>query len=117
RAGAIFQSSSDTEVLIHLIARSSAPTVESQIRDALEQVEGACTVVISAGRTLYAAVDSRGFRPLVWGRIGQGVVIASETCALDLVGATDLAELAPGDFVRIEDGLVTQLAPLAPRPR
>ncbi len=115
REGAIFQSSSDTEVLIHLIARSDAPTREAQIREALERVDGACTVVISIGRTLYAAVDARGFRPLFVARIGQGVVVASETCAFDLVGASDVRELQPGEFIRIEDGMITDLAPLTPR--
>ena len=114
--GAIFTSSSDTEVLVHLIARSEAETVEAQIRDALEQVEGAYSLVIAAGRTLYAVVDSRGFRPLVMGRLGSGMVVASETCALDLVGATIACELQPGDFVRIEDGHVTELPRLSPRP-
>lgn len=115
REGAIFQSSSDTEVLIHLIARSDAATPEAQIRAALERVDGACTIILSVGRTIYAAVDSRGFRPLFLGRIGQGVVAASETCAFDLVGASDLRELQPGEFVRIEDGIITDLAPLGPR--
>ena len=112
--GAIFTTSSDTEVLVHLIARSDADTVEGQIRDALEQVEGAYSLVIAAGRTLYAVVDSRGFRPLVMGRLGSGMVVASETCALDLVGAAIACELEPGDFVRIEDGRVDRAAaPLA----
>jgi amidophosphoribosyltransferase len=114
--GAIFTTSSDTEVLVHLIARSEADTVEGQIRDALEQVEGAYSLVIAAGRTLYAVVDSRGFRPLVLGRLGSGMVIASETCALDLVGAAMACELEPGDFVRIDDGRVTELPRLSPRP-
>ena len=114
--GAIFTTSSDTEVLVHLIARSDADTVEGQIRDALEQVEGAYSLVIVAGRTLYAVVDSRGFRPLVIGRLGSGMVVASETCALDLVGASIACELEPGDFVRIEDGRVTELPRLSPRP-
>ena len=113
--GAIFQSSSDTEALIHLIARSNATTPEAQIREALERVEGACTIILSVGRTLYAAIDSRGFRPLFLARIGQGVVIASETCAFDLVGASEVRELKPGEFIRVDDGLVTDLAPLAPR--
>lgn len=113
--GAIFQSTSDTEALIHLIARSSEPNPEAQIREALERAEGACTVLLSVGRTLYAAIDSRGFRPLFLGRIGQGVVVASETCAFDLVGANEIRELKPGEFVRIEDGIVTDLAPLSPR--
>lgn len=116
REGAIFQSTSDTEVLIHLIARSTAPTPEAQIREALDRVEGACTVVISVGRTIYAAIDSRGFRPLFLGRIGQGVVLASETCALDLVGAGQVEALEPGQFIKVEDGMVTNLAPLSPRP-
>jgi amidophosphoribosyltransferase len=114
--GAIFTTSSDTEVLVHLIARSDADTVEGQIRDALEQVEGAYSLVIAAGRTLYAVVDSRGFRPLVMGRLGSGMVVASETCALDLVGAAIACELEPGDFVRIEDGRATELTRLSPRP-
>ena len=113
REGALFASTSDTEVLVHLIARSAAPTVEGQIRDALERVEGAYSLVIGVGRTLYAAVDSRGFRPLLIGRVGGGVVVASETCALDLVGATTVRELLPGEFVRIDDGEVVDLPPLA----
>ncbi len=114
--GAIFTTSSDTEVLVHLIARSEAETVDGQIRDALEQVDGAYSLVITVGRTMYAIVDSRGFRPLVLGRLGNGIVAASETCALDLIGATLLRELTPGDFLRIEDGVITELPRLSPRP-
>src|SRR6476660_3915543 len=114
--GAIFTSSSDTEVLVHLIARSEAQSVDGQIREALEQVDGAYSLVITVGRTMYAVVDSRGFRPLVLGRLGSGIVVASETCALDLIGATFSCELGPGDFLRIENGHVTHLPRLAPRP-
>src|SRR5690349_10255029 len=114
--GAIFTSSSDTEVLVHLIARSEAQSVDGQIREALEQVDGAYSLVITVGRTMYAVVDSRGFRPLVLGRLGSGIVVASETCALDLIGATFSCELRPGDFVRIDNGHVTHLPRLAPRP-
>ncbi|HEU5170312.1 MAG TPA: amidophosphoribosyltransferase [Gemmatimonadales bacterium] len=114
--GAIFTTSSDTEVLVHLIARSDAPTVDEQIRDALEQVDGAYTLIITVGRTMYAVVDSRGFRPLVLGRLGAGMVVASETCALDLVAASPACELQPGDFVRIDEGRVTYLPRLSPRP-
>jgi amidophosphoribosyltransferase len=116
RQGAIFSSSSDTEVLVHLIARSEADNPDDQIRDALEQVDGAYSLVISVGRTLYAAVDSRGFRPMALGRLGAGFVVASETCALDLVGATMVCELEPGDFLKIENGRVVQLPRLVPRP-
>jgi amidophosphoribosyltransferase len=114
--GAIFTSSSDTEVLVHLIARSEADSVDEQIRDALEQVDGAYSLVITVGRTMYAVVDSRGFRPLVMGRLGNGIVVASESCALDLIGATFSCELRPGDFLRIDNGHVTHLPRLAPRP-
>lgn len=116
RQGAIFASSSDSEVLVHLIARSEAEHPDDQIRDALEQVDGAYSLVISVGRTLYAAVDSRGFRPLALGRLGAGFVVASETCALDLIGARVVCELAPGDFLKIEHGRVIHLPRLAPRP-
>jgi amidophosphoribosyltransferase len=115
RDGALFASTSDTEVLVHLIARSSAATVEGQIREALEQVDGAYSLVIGVGRSLFATVDSRGFRPLLIGRVGQGLVVASESCALDLVGATLVRELQPGELVRIDDGEITDLAPLTPR--
>ncbi len=114
--GAIFSTSSDTEVLVHLIARSDAPTVDGQIREALERVDGAYSLIITVGRTMYAVVDSRGFRPLVLGRLGSGMVVGSETCALDLVGASPACELQPGDFVRIEEGRITHLPRLTARP-
>lgn len=114
--GSIFTSSSDTEVLVHLIARSEVPDPELQIRSALARVEGAYSLIIGVGRTLYAVVDPRGFRPLVLGRLGTGVVAASETCALDLVGATFIRELKPGEFIRITDGVIEDLQPLRPKP-
>jgi amidophosphoribosyltransferase len=114
--GAIFQSSSDSEVIVHLIARTTASDPEAQIREALSRIEGAFSLVISVGRTLYALVDPRGFRPLVLGRLGDGVIIASETCALDLVGATLIREMVPGEFVRIANGVIKALPALAPAP-
>jgi amidophosphoribosyltransferase len=114
--GAIFQSSSDSEVIVHLIARSGAATPEARIRDALSRVEGAYSLVITMGRTLYCVVDPHGFRPLVLGRIGQAIVAASETCALDLVGAVPFRELNPGEFVEIIDGMTRDLAPLGRAP-
>ncbi len=111
-AGSIFNSSSDTETIVHLVARSQAKDVESQLRDALSRVEGAYSLVVTVGRTMYAIVDPHGFRPLVIGRLGEGIVVASETCALDLLGATVFRELEPGDFVRISGGEVVPLAPL-----
>jgi amidophosphoribosyltransferase len=114
--GSLFQSSSDSEVLIHLIARSEAREPEDQLLDALERVEGAYSLLITVGRTLYAIVDPRGFRPLVLGRLGRGWVVASETCALDITGATLVRELEPGDFVRIHGEDVDQLPRLSARP-
>lgn len=100
--GSIFQTSSDSEVLIHLIARSEAREPEDQLLDALERVEGAYSLVVTIGRTLYAIVDPRGFRPLWLGKLGGGYIVASETCALDLIGATVERELGPGEFLRIQ---------------
>ena len=114
--GALFDTTTDTEVLLHLIARSREPTIEGQIREALEQCEGAYTLLLSVGRTIYAVVDSRGFRPLCVGRVGSGIIIASETCALDLVGATMVCEIQPGQFIKIDEGQIVELPRLAPRP-
>src|SRR5882672_3740085 len=100
--GSIFQTSSDSEVLIHLIARSEAREPEDQLLDALERVEGAYSLVVTIGRTLYAIVDPRGFRPLWLGKLGTGYVLASESCALDLIGATTVRELEPGEFLWIQ---------------
>lgn len=116
RKGSIFQSSSDSEVLIHLVARSEAREAEDQILDALERVEGAYSLLITIGQTLYAIVDPRGFRPLVLGRFGGAWVLASETCALDLVDAVVVRELQPGQWLKIENGEVIDLPPLPRKP-
>ncbi|HEX9580384.1 MAG TPA: amidophosphoribosyltransferase [Gemmatimonadales bacterium] len=112
RKGSIFRSSSDSEVIVHLIARSEARLPEDQILDALERVEGAYTLLLTIGRTLYAMVDPRGFRPLTLGQLGRAYVLASETCALDIHGARPLRELGPGEWLKIEDGKVVDLPPL-----
>jgi amidophosphoribosyltransferase len=116
--GSIFQTSSDSEVLIHLIARSEAREPEDQLLDALERVEGAYSLVVTVGRTLYAIVDPRGFRPLWLGKLGDGYVVASETCAFDLIGATPVRELQPGEFIRIQGSPpeIDRLASLPAKP-
>jgi amidophosphoribosyltransferase len=114
--GSIFQTSSDSEVLIHLIARSEAREPEDQLLDALERVEGAYSLVVTVGRTLYAIVDARGFRPLWLGKLGDGHVVASETCALDLIGATVVREIGPGEFLRIQGNEVDRLPSLPKKP-
>ncbi|HUF77052.1 MAG TPA: amidophosphoribosyltransferase [Longimicrobiales bacterium] len=115
--GAIFRSSSDTETVVHLIAKSRHPTVDAQIDDALSQLEGAFSLVMSVGPTVYAARDPRGFRPLVLGRKGGGYVVASETCALDILGAEYVRDIEAGEVVRIEGGQIEQMRSLRPAER
>jgi amidophosphoribosyltransferase len=112
--GAIIRSSSDSEALVHLIAKSRHPSVDSQIDDALSHLEGAFSVVISVDSVLYAARDPRGFRPLVLGRKGNGHVVVSETCALDILGAELVRDIAPGEVLKIQGGKVEQLRSLRP---
>ncbi len=114
REGALFQSSVDSEVIVHLIARSREETPDEQIYDALAKLLGAFSVIISVGDVLYAARDPWGFRPLVLGRKGNGYVFASETCALDLIGAELVEEVRPGEILKIENGQVHSLPSLAP---
>jgi amidophosphoribosyltransferase len=115
-SGSLLQSSADTEALIHLVARSQQPTPEAQIREAVSRAEGAYSLLLTVGSTLYAVVDPRGFRPLMMGRVGSATVLASESCALDIVGAKFVCELEPGTMLRVDDGEVTYLDPLPPAP-
>jgi amidophosphoribosyltransferase len=110
--GALFQTSIDSEVIVHLIARSRRDGVDAQVDDALSQLEGAFSVLLTVGDTLYAARDRHGFRPLVLGYKDGGYVLASESCALDIVGARYIRDLEPGEVVRIRAGELTRLRPL-----
>lgn len=110
--GALFQTTIDSEVIVHLIARSRRQGVDAQIDDALSQLEGAFSLLISVGDVLYAARDRHGFRPLVLGYKEGGYVLASETCALDIVGAKYIRDLEPGEVLRIEKGELTRLRSL-----
>ncbi len=104
--GAIFQSDSDTENVIHYIARSRASTFEQRVVDALKELDGAYSMVFLTEKKLVAVRDEVGFRPLVLGRVKNAYVIASETTALDLIEAELLREIEPGEMVVIdEDGL------------
>ncbi len=114
--GALFQTTSDSEVIVHLIARSRHETVEAQVDDALSHLEGAFSLVISVGDTLFAAVDPRGFRPLILGRKDEGHVVASETCAFDIIGAEYVRDIQPGEVLRIRGSEVTPLRSLSPAP-
>jgi amidophosphoribosyltransferase len=102
--GAIFSSTMDSEILVHRIARSHCERPEDKLREALQGVEGAYCLAVTIGDTLLAARDPRGWRPLSLGTLGEGFVFASETCALDIVGATHLRDVAPGEIVIIDAG-------------
>jgi amidophosphoribosyltransferase len=99
--GSIFQSTSDTEVIVHLIARSSARNLSGAIADALNQVEGAYSLLLLTRDEIYAIRDPRGFRPLCLGRLNGAWVATSETCAFDLIDAEYVREVEPGEMVRI----------------
>ncbi len=104
--GSIFQTNSDTEVIVHLVARSQARNLSAALGDALNQVEGAYSLVVLTADELYAVRDPRGFRPLALGRIeGQNGevtwLVASETCAFDLLNAQYVRDIEPGEMLRI----------------
>jgi len=104
--GSIFSSTTDTEVIMHLIARSKRENIESMILDALSQVKGAYSILFLTADAIYAARDPNGFRPLILGQSGDAWFLSSETCAFDLTGATMIREIKPGEMVRIgKDGV------------
>lgn len=108
--GSIFSSNADSEVVVHRLAKSRAEKPEEQLAEALDGVEGAYSLLVIIGDTLVAARDSRGWRPLVMGRLNGAYVFASETCALDIVGATVEREVKPGEIVAIgPDGALRSL--------
>ena len=118
--GSIFQSSSDSECIIHLMARSMGPNIPERMKDALRRVEGAFSIVAMTRTKLIGCRDPLGVRPLVLGRIGEtGHALASETCALDIIGAEFLREVEPGEMVVVTlDGKVTSHRPFETmRPR
>ncbi|MFO0599512.1 MAG: amidophosphoribosyltransferase [Myxococcaceae bacterium] len=115
--GAIFQSDSDTENVIHYIARSKAGHFEARVVDALKQLNGAYSMVFLTEKKLVAVRDSIGFRPLVLGRVKNAYVIASETTALDLIEAELLREIEPGEMVVIDEDGLKSTFPFAEAPQ
>ncbi|WP_458414935.1 amidophosphoribosyltransferase [Schinkia sp. CFF1] len=101
--GSIFQTTSDTEVLAHLIRRSGFMNVEEQVKNALQMVKGAYAYLIMTEKKLMAALDPNGFRPLSIGRLDGAYVIASETCAFDVIGAKYERDVLPGELIIIDD--------------
>ncbi|WP_417247921.1 amidophosphoribosyltransferase [Celeribacter sp.] len=110
--GSIFQSSSDSECIIHLMARSLQRNIPERMKDALRRVEGAFSVVAMTRTKLIGVRDPRGVRPLVLGKLGDGgYALSSETCALDIIGAEFVREIEPGEMVVISDGKVESSKP------
>jgi amidophosphoribosyltransferase len=115
--GSIFQSTSDTEVIIHLVATSSYKTILDKLIDALRMVEGAWSLIVMTPRGMTACRDPLGIRPLVMGMLGDAVVFASETVALDVVGADFVRQIEPGEFVEVDfDGTIRSHRPFGERP-
>jgi len=109
--GSIFQSSSDSECIIHLMARSLQRNIPDRMKDALRRVEGAFSIVAMTSTKLIGVRDPLGVRPLVLGKLGDGWALASETCALDIIGAEFIREIDPGEMVVIANGEVTSHRP------
>ncbi len=112
--GSIFQSNSDTEVVLHLYARSRAGSVENAVVESVSQVQGAFSFLMITKDGLMAVRDPHGFRPLALGRLGEAFVVCSETCAMDLIGATYVRDVEPGEVLIIGAGGLRSIKPFPP---
>src|SRR5688500_1005107 len=114
REGAIFQTSIDTEVVVHLFARSRKENAEGAIVEAIAQVRGAFSFVMMTKDRLVGVRDPHGFRPLALGKLGEAWVICSETCAMDLIGATYIRDVEPGEVVIVSAHGMKSVKPYPP---
>lgn len=114
--GSIFQSSSDTECIVHLMARSIQRKIPERLTDALRAVEGAFSVVAMTRSKMIGVRDPNGVRPLVLGKFGSAHVLSSETCALDIIGADYVRDIEPGEMVVISEHGITSTRPFEPAP-
>ena len=115
--GSIFQSNMDTEVIVHLIARSREKTFVEKTIHALKQVEGAYSLLFLTEKEMVAARDPLGFRPLVLGSLKDSPVVASETCAFDLIGANFIREIEPGEILLINEKGIKSFQPFPQKQR
>ncbi len=116
RQGSIFQSNSDTEVVLHLYARSRAKSVEDAVVESIAQLRGAFSFVMLTRDQLIAVRDPHGFRPLALGRLGDAIVVCSETCAMDLIGAAYVRDVEPGEVLIAGARGIRSLKPFPPAP-
>src|SRR5262245_14976387 len=116
RQGSIFQSNSDTEVILHLYARSKGLTVEEAIVESVSQVQGAFSLALLTRDRLVAVRDPHGIRPLAIGRLDGAVVVASETCAMDLIGATYERDVEPGEVLIVSADGIKSIKPFPQAP-
>ena len=116
RRGSIFQTSTDTEVILHLYARSHAASPDEAIIEAISHVQGAFSLVMMTKDRLIAVRDPHGFRPLALGRLGDAVIVCSETCALDLIGATYVRDVEPGEVLIVSASGSKSFKPFPPAP-
>jgi amidophosphoribosyltransferase len=100
--GALFKTSTDTEIIVHLIVRSKAESFPEKVASALKRIEGAYSLLIMTRKLLVAARDPYGLRPMVMGKLGEATVFASETCAFDLIGAEYIRDVEPGEIIAID---------------
>src|SRR5258708_38095355 len=114
--GSLFSSSSDSEGMIHLIAASRAPTLPERVAEALAQGRGAYSLVGLTEDAMLAVRDPHGFRPLVLGSLNGATIVASETCALDLVRAEYIRAINPGEMIVVDDSGMRSLNPFAHAP-
>jgi len=113
--GAVFQSSSDTEVILHLLARAEGGTLVDQLARALSQVKGAYTLLLLTPTSMITVRDPSGFRPMTLGKLDGSWVLASETCALDLMEAQVVRDIEPGEIVVVDDSGLQSFKPFRPQ--
>lgn len=114
RAGSIFQTNSDTEVVLHLYARSQAGSVEDALVESITQLTGAFSFALITRDSMIAVRDPHGFRPLALGKLGDGWAVTSETCGLDLIGATYIRDVEPGEVLIIGPHGLRSIKPFPP---